>query len=359
MIVVDGEPTSAPLGLVLTFVFEFGQGRIISASKTLIKVRFIDFEGKKATATFKGTGMEVDLEKEQFDGTIDSIEVRTDGGPKGARKVTLPTPTPLEDINDAVDGIKGKPTVKKSTVLDKILQPNDSPFPDVEYTGSKHKNTTKGYDGDDTFNTGGGPDVVYASTGTDRYNAGPGKDTFDASLLGGPVDINLATGRATMGKSKAFLRSVENAIGTKRDDTMTGNNRDNKLEGGNGKDTIKGGGGRDTVKGGKGDDNLNGGPGNDTIEGGPGDDMLRGGPGKNRDTFVFDNKSDKKPGKKNGTDTIKDWDAGKDRIHIEGGKLKDVNVKTMGKNTIIDYDEGRIIIENQNLSKGDIDFLFF
>ncbi len=101
-------------------------------------------------------------------------------------------------------------------------------------------------------------------------------------------------------------------------DNITGANyADGKdiISGGNGKDTLYGKKGNDTLKGDKGDDMHYGGKGEDKVKGGKGDDKLFGGKGNDKltggagkDVFVF--------AKKEGKDTITDFQNGKDKIDL-------------------------------------------
>lgn len=118
---------------------------------------------------------------------------------------------------------------------------------------------------------------------------GGGNDTLDFSRLKDPMRITLEPGDVSTNKNgkivlgNSFLyhddpRSViENAIGTKKADTIYGNAWDNVLKGGKGADTIFGGAGDDVIRGGKGKDKLYGGEGADILIG-----------GKGRDTFYVD-----------------------------------------------------------------------
>ncbi|MDX2157279.1 MAG: calcium-binding protein [Hyphomicrobiaceae bacterium] len=111
-------------------------------------------------------------------------------------------------------------------------------------------------------------DVVDGSVGT---------DTIDYSLLASTVEITFGEG-TTLGTVKAIvspnssipivaarLQSIENAIGSSGNDTITGNSANNELSGGRGNDTIVGGGGNDTISGGFGNDSLEGSAGTDTV----------------------------------------------------------------------------------------------
>tara|TARA_R110002124_G_scaffold64985_2_gene178029 strand:- start:862969 stop:881598 length:18630 start_codon:yes stop_codon:yes gene_type:complete len=202
--------------------------------------------------------------------------------------------------------------------------------------------------GDDTIEARGGDDTLIGGAGNDYMNGDTGNDTADyredeaAGGAAGTV-INLQTDTATDGHGDTDqLISIENAIGTDFDDTMTGqsgevnildargnNDDENEVNGdlleygadaddlvidltnetmtgdGAGTDTIFGfenvntGTGNDTITGSAvaniiaavagsnimrglaGDDTLLGGTGADTLFGGDGADILNGGAGVN------------------------------------------------------------------------------
>ncbi|MGO4705280.1 cadherin domain-containing protein [Microvirga sp. 2MCAF38] len=83
-----------------------------------------------------------------------------------------------------------------------------------------------------------------------------------------------------------------------------------KLKGTPGADTLTGEAGNDVIFGYGGNDVLSGEAGNDKLYGGAGNDTLSGGTGK--DIFVFDTK----PSKKTNIDTITDFSARDDTIHL-------------------------------------------
>jgi len=89
--------------------------------------------------------------------------------------------------------------------------------------------------------------------------------------------------------------------------------RNDVINGRDGDDDLSGLGGADAIHGGKGDDRLWGKKGNDILDGGRGADVLTGNGGKN--TFVFDVKPS------TGVDRIKDFDPGRDTIHLAASKF--------------------------------------
>ncbi|WP_262267256.1 MULTISPECIES: M10 family metallopeptidase C-terminal domain-containing protein [Microvirga] len=148
--------------------------------------------------------------------------------------------------------------------------------------------------------------------GNDKYifDAG-GIDTLDASAAKYKVSINLEPGSWSYVNKKAGsvisdgqvviskATVIENARGSKFNDTITGNSENNTLKGGAGNDKLYGGAGddklygesgNDLLSGGDGMDYLSGGAGNDTIWGGAGADRLYGGSGK--DQFKFNSYGD-------------------------------------------------------------------
>jgi serralysin len=123
----------------------------------------------------------------------------------------------------------------------------------------------------DTIIGGEGQDTMAFETFKSEYYGGAGRDTFfsvgwqntidggagidtvsyeprvDNSTLGASaVTINLATQIVNTGTFRQeFLNSIENAIGSARDDVIIGSSGANKLTGGGGLDALTGGGGAD------------------------------------------------------------------------------------------------------------------
>ncbi|MFE0756741.1 M10 family metallopeptidase C-terminal domain-containing protein [Inquilinus sp. NPDC058860] len=166
-------------------------------------------------------------------------------------------------------------------------------------SGGNGDDLIQGGAGNDVLTAGSGKDQIYGNDGNDRFyieagwNAGIGEaffggagiDTFDAStvaFVGFSATINLQDGIFTDSNFSGYeiwLSSVENAIATDENDTVTGSGENNLLDLGDGNDTGSGLGGDDTLLGGGGADTLDGGTGNDDLFGDAGDDILRGGSG--------------------------------------------------------------------------------
>lgn len=302
--------------------------------------------------TFFGTGLSGTPATNTFAGTVQSFSVANIGSSKPASTILLPVATSLQDLNDAADAVPATPNPKNAKGFLELLMPKGSPFPNLDFIGHNGKDIGLGFGGDDSFVLKGGDDIVFASRGDDTVQGGTGNDTFDARYINTGSTIDLGKGTVKMGKHSATLTKVENAVGTNKDDSLIGNGKANALTGRGGNDTLVGKGGNDNLDGGQGKDVLRGGSGKDKLTGGQDNDKLIGGGGP--DTFFF---SDKK-GADNGTDRIKDWQEGIDKIQIKGGKPSEVKVTTKSGNTIVTYDEGKIVIEDETLTKGDIDFLF-
>lgn len=120
-----------------------------------------------------------------------------------------------------------------------------------------------GEDYSDTMIGHGGDDVLQGGRGDDTLDGGEGNDLASYADSFYAVTIDLAAGTATTEDAVDVLLSIENAIGSKKDDTISGDILGNRLDGLDGNDMLFG---RD------GDDTISGGPGTDTIDGGSGTD---------------------------------------------------------------------------------------
>ena len=98
-----------------------------------------------------------------------------------------------------------------------------------------------------------------------------------------------------------------------------------RLFGLDGADQIFGGNGTDFLDGGEGPDQLFGGNGKDILIGGLGDDELTGGRGD--DTFMF--------ALGEGTDTVLDYEIGKDLIGLDGLAYGDLSIGQAGDDATI------------------------
>ena len=129
--------------------------------------------------------------------------------------------------------------------------------------------------GDDLFVGGGDDDIFVLGTfrhaGRDLFRGGAGSDTLEWSAARYGTSsfiINLTTGRVRTPSGRDTARSIENASGGRRGDTLIGNAAANYLDGSKGDDHIEGRGGDDTLEGGvfgNDTDFLHGGNGFDTC----------------------------------------------------------------------------------------------
>ena len=142
-------------------------------------------------------------------------------------------------------------------------------------------------------------------------NGGTISDTFE---------LILANNQGTPHPDVILMSMVSgNRINAKAsDDVIFGSSANEKLGGWKGNDIIDGDGGHDVLSGGWGHDTLTGGDGNDKLFGGFGNDLLDGGLGSDtlvggfgHDTFIIASGE--------GTDTIRFFQLGVDRIGLAGG----------------------------------------
>ncbi|MEJ6020725.1 calcium-binding protein [Ramlibacter sp. PS4R-6] len=190
-------------------------------------------------------------------------------GAFGPVQVNLATGVATGDGNDTLSGFEAA----RGTGLDDVL------------TGGSADESFVGGLGNDTINGGGGTrnEVAY----------------WDVTGSSG-VTVNLADGTVTGAAGNDVLSNIQNATGSKNDDTLIGTGGDNNLNGGLGNDNITGGAGSDwtayydavggvnanlgtgVVTGGGGNDtlsgieNVNGSSSNDTLTGSADDNALRG-----------------------------------------------------------------------------------
>lgn len=202
--------------------------------------------------------------------------------------------------------------------------------------------------GADDLDAGAGNDTVFGGRGTDRIDGGADNDT----IFGGADDDVL---RGDGGND--MLRGQKGndwAAGGDGDDMLRGESGADTLLGEAGNDHIKGNQGADWLSGGDGHDFLNGNLGNDFVMGGNGRDTLIGGQGW--DEFVYRDMRE-------GRDTIKDFEDGKDLINLDGLGLNfgDIMVASAagGASSEVSFGNTRILLENVTTAMIDAgDFVF-
>ncbi|MDU9004543.1 Ig-like domain-containing protein [Sedimentitalea todarodis] len=174
---------------------------------------------------------------------------------------------------------------------------------DISYGGAGNDTLTDGY-GNNEFYGEAGDDYIYSSsTGNDLYDGGDGDDILvtrggQDTFLGGAgndtvrIGFNMAaTVFDFVSEEMRFstltltMRGVENAEGSRNNDTFLGDGAGNSFLGDDGNDLLQGNGGNDTLNGEDGDDIHEGGAGDDILIGNLGLDSFDGGDGV--DTLDF------------------------------------------------------------------------
>ena len=106
---------------------------------------------------------------------------------------------------------------------------------------------------DDTLVPASFGSTLQGGPGNDTFVSGPGEDVVDYSGASSPITADLGAGTATGAGFDTFVpNSIEDLIGSPRNDSLRGDANDNVLSGGAGNDTLQGGGGNDTLDGGAG-----------------------------------------------------------------------------------------------------------
>ena len=179
--------------------------------------------------------------------------------------------------------------------------------------GTTGSNQLYGGAGDDTLNGGAGADQLFGGAGNDIFVLDNASDRIiENNGAGTNVNEGIDTARASVTVTTSMIGvNVENIqlTGTAAI-SATGNALANEITGNAGANTLDGAAGDDILNGGAGNDRLFGGADNDILNGGSGKDLLDGGAGA--DIFVFNTAL----GRSN-IDTIQNFAAGEDRIHLE------------------------------------------
>ncbi len=145
---------------------------------------------------------------------------------------------------------------------------NGTTAPD-QLQGTESADTLSGVAGNDKLEGLAGNDVLIGGLGADKLLGGADLDTasYSAATIG--VIVSLATKTGTAGEATGdTFDSIENLIGSGKDDQLTGDDNNNKIDGGALNDTLSGGKGIDILDGNAGDDLIEGGEGGDTLSGG-------------------------------------------------------------------------------------------
>ncbi|MBI4781576.1 MAG: hypothetical protein HY785_09630 [Oscillatoriophycideae cyanobacterium NC_groundwater_1537_Pr4_S-0.65um_50_18] len=250
-----------------------------------------------------------------FGGAIYARAFRADGTPKG-NDFQLSNPTTAGDSRPAIAlDASGNPVIA---------------WVDAAKDGSGNGIFAQRLLSSELENFGtSGADRLVGTAVSDRFAGGAGNDT----LSGGEGDDSL--------------------FGDAGNDRLNGDRGNDRLEGGSGNDTLTGSSGRDTLVGGGGSDqlfggndrdSLAGGLGRDRLDGGSGSDILSGGGGSDR--FVLR--------RREGRDTIVDFQNGSDRLALAGGlRFSDLTITASGRNTLIRAGSDQLALL-QSISVGQI-----
>ena len=150
--------------------------------------------------------------------------------------------------------------------------------------------------------------------------------------------------KGTVGSAAAIKGTSGNdqLSGGDPDDQIWGENGNDRLYGNGGNDLLYGDNGNDTLFGGLGDDQLYGRAGNDWLYGGKGNDVLTG--GYDNDTFVLVSGE--------GTDSITDFELGKDKIALSGGlQFGQLLIQKQGSQAfIVDSSDNQVLAKLDGVS---------
>ncbi|MEL6207314.1 MAG: calcium-binding protein [Pseudomonadota bacterium] len=227
-------------------------------------------------------------------------------------------------------------------------------------TGDGTDTVSLGENGAELVNLGRGNDTVnldWIVAGVKlQINGGGGTDRVDMSDFntGMTLDLNdigfQSIGAAPGGRNNTFLLAldgVEEIVTSKRADRVQGSDSADEFIGGNS--------GADTINAGNGDDTIWGGDGRDVIRGWGGDDVIRGG-GKN-DTLFGNGGDDVFEFRRgHGTDTIRDFEVGSDRLDFQGSNnLNDFDITQDGNNVRVAWIDQNVVAIIQNATEAEID----
>ena len=155
------------------------------------------------------------------DAQIDLLAATLDYSPTGGGVVSY------------VDGVWGGYTIANGVVIENATGGSGNDI----LLGNSAANVLTGNAGDDT---------LMGREGKDTLNGGAGSDTASYANSTRAVNVNLANGNASGGDGSDTLISIENALGSDFNDSLTGSSAANSLNGGGGNDRLTGGGGIDT-----------------------------------------------------------------------------------------------------------------
>ncbi|MEM0923268.1 MAG: matrixin family metalloprotease [Pseudomonadota bacterium] len=175
----------------------------------------------------------------------------------------------------------------------------------VAIQGNDLANRIIGSDQGDRLRGAGGNDTLIGGEGADILTGGGGTDTASYEQATARVRADLQGGLSGIGEAAGDLFfTIENLLGSIRNDDLRGDTAENRVEGGNGFDKLHGRAG---------DDSLIGGSGGDVLYGNAGSDQMSGGFGNDR--YIYFSENDSRVGTSR-RDTITDFNRFADRIEL-------------------------------------------
>ena len=154
------------------------------------------------------------------DARIDLLAATLDYSPTGGGVISF------------VDGVYGGYAIANGVVIENA-------------TGGSGNDLLIGNSANNVLTGNGGNDTLMGRGGNDTLNGGAGIDTVSYANASAAVTINLNNNTVRGGDGSDTLISIENAMGSAFNDTITGNSGANRLNGGAGNDRLDGGKGMD------------------------------------------------------------------------------------------------------------------
>ncbi|MCL1471350.1 multicopper oxidase domain-containing protein [Argonema antarcticum] len=235
-----------------------------------------------------------------------------------AQSIAISAGLPLQTSgNDLIYGDSGNNDLRGDLGNDSVYGLNEND----QINGNQGNDMVSGGDAQDTIRGGKDDDIVFGNQGRDMCYGDQGNDTIrggkDNDLVFGNLgqdilygDLGNDTVRGGKDDDLVFGNQGQDVLyGDLGNDTVRGGKDNDLLFGNQGQDVLYGDDGDDSLYGGKDNDTLIGGSGNDWLSGDLGNDILTGGDGSDR--FIL--------ASGNGTDTILDFQDGKDMLVLANG----------------------------------------
>ena len=216
-----------------------------TSTDTLRSMEFV--RGGDFADTYDATGFSGASTNAGSNGTFNEFEGRGDNDiitGNGNTRVSYVNATAGVTVDLVAGTAIGDTSVGSDTILGGVNAVRGSQFND-DLHGTGGNDILEGQDGDDFL--GGGP-------GSDTLNGGAGFDTAGYGMAGGPVDVDLVAGTATVGPDTDTLIGIDAVNGSAFNDVLRGHGNANTLNGNDGNDFLIGRLGDETLNGGNGTD---------------------------------------------------------------------------------------------------------